>query len=120
MFSSKSLQLWVEEGHVEKWFKWVEWVALTSALFVAVTYCTYSWSAGLVLALATASMVQCYMVSVVWLIKPLLSGADKLCRANFNRPLLFGLVFIGSSVVLGCAMAAITSLILSALAQNAV
>ena len=78
MFSINNLQSWVENGPVEQWFKWVEWVGLTSALFVAVTYCKDGWSAGLVFSLATASMIQCYLVSVVWLLKPLIAGANRL------------------------------------------
>lgn len=118
MFSTRNLQRWVVNGHAEQRFKWVEWVALTSTLFVAATYCK-GWSSILVLAIATASMVQCYMVSVAWLIGPLLARLSKLSRNKVSPLLLSGLVFIGSSAALGCTIAAIASLILSALAQDA-
>lgn len=115
MSTARNLQSWVENDRVGLWFKWVEWVALTSALFVAATYCD-GWNAALVLILATASLVQCYMAPAVWLTNPLIAWSNRRLRARFHRLFLFGLVFVGSSVVLGCTIAGITGFMLSALA----
>lgn len=117
MTSTRNLLSWVENGHAGQWFKWLEWVAITNALFVAAAY-SRGWSATFVLMLAIASLIQCQMAAVAWLVNPLAKQATKRSRARFRRPILFASVLVGSTVALGCTLAAMNGLILSALARN--